>query len=118
MFSLWSQASELQAARDKSDFKNYEKQNVKKKKSLEKRLNAGLISEAQYNAEIESLEKEKDAYQEQMELKQAKRQKAQKLTQAIINTALGVTKTLAEWGIPWGIAPQQLWAQWARLKLR
>lgn len=105
MFSLWSQASELQAARDKSDFKNYEKQNVKKKKSLEKRLNAGLISEAQYNAEIESLEKEKDAYQEQMELKQAKRQKAQKLTQAIINTALGVTKTLAEWGIPWGIAP-------------
>lgn len=105
MFSLWSQASELQAARDKSDFKNYEKQNDKKKKSLEKRLNAGLISEAQYNAEIESLEKEKDTYQEQMELKQAKRQKAQKLTQAIINTALGVTKTLAEWGIPWGIAP-------------
>lgn len=105
MFSLWSQASELQAARDKSDFKNYEKQNVKKKKSLEKRLNAGLISETQYNAEIESLEKEKDTYQEQMELKQAKRQKAQKLTQAIINTALGVTKTLAEWGIPWGIAP-------------
>lgn len=105
MFSLWSQASELQAARDKSDFKNYEKQNDKKKKSLEKRLNAGLISEAQYNAEIESLEKEKDAYQEQMELKQAKRQKAQKITQSIINTALGVTKTLAEWGIPWGIAP-------------
>lgn len=105
MFSLWSQASELQAARDKSDFKNYEKQNNKKKKSLEKRLNAGLISETQYNAEIESLEKEKDTYQEQMELKQAKRQKAQKLTQAIINTALGVTKTLAEWGIPWGIAP-------------
>lgn len=105
MFSLWSQASELQAARDKGDFKNYEKQNNKKKKSLEKRLNAGLISETQYNAEIESLEKEKDAYQEQMELKQAKRQKAQKLTQAIINTALGVTKTLAEWGIPWGIAP-------------
>ena len=105
MFSLWSQASELQAARDKSDFKRYEKQNDKKKKSLEKRLNAGLISEAQYNAEIESLENEKDAYQEQMELKQAKRQKAQKLTQAIINTALGVTKTLSEWGIPWGIAP-------------
>lgn len=105
MFSLWSQASELQAARDKSDFKNYEKQNDKKKKSLEKRLNAGLISEAQYNAEIESLEKENDAYQEQMELKQAKRQKAQKITQSIINTALGVTKTLAEWGIPWGIAP-------------
>lgn len=105
MFSLWSQGLELQTAREKKNFKNYEKQNDKKKKSLEKRLNAGLISETQYNAEIEALEKEKDTYQEQMELKQAKRQKAQKLTQAIINTALGVTKTLAEWGIPWGIAP-------------
>lgn len=105
MFSLWSQATELQAAKEKKSFKDYEKQNVKKKKSLEKRLDAGLVSEAQYNAEIEALDNEKDAYQEQMELKQAKRQKAQKLTQAIINTALGVTKTLAEWGIPWGIAP-------------
>ena len=105
MFSLWSQATELQAAKEKKSFKDYEKQNDKKKKSLEKRLDAGLISEAQYNAEVEALENEKDAYQEQMELKQAKRQKAQKLTQAIINTALGVTKTLAEWGIPWGIAP-------------
>lgn len=105
MFSLWSQGLELQTAREKKNFKNYEKQNDKKKKSLEKRLNAGLISETQYNAEIEALEKEKDTYQEQMELKQAKRQKTQKLTQAIINTALGVTKTLAEWGIPWGIAP-------------
>lgn len=105
MFSLWSQGLELQTAREKKNFKNYEKQNDKKKKSLEKRLNAGLISEAQYNAEIEALEKEKGTYQEQMELKQNKRQKAQKLTQAIINTALGVTKTLAEWGIPWGIAP-------------
>lgn len=105
MFSLWSQGLELQTAREKKNFKDYEKQNDKKKKSLEKRLNAGLISEAQYNAEIEALEKEKDTYQEQMELKQAKRQKTQKLTQAIINTALGVTKTLAEWGIPWGIAP-------------
>ena len=105
MFSLWSQATELQTAKEKKSFKDYEKQNEKKKKSLEKRLDAGLISEAQYNAEIEALDNEKDAYQEQMELKQAKRQKSQKLTQAIINTALGVTKTLAEWGIPWGIAP-------------
>lgn len=105
MFNVWSQASSLQTAREKKDFKEYEKRNDRKKKSLENRLNAGLISEAQYNAEIEAMDNEKDAYQEEMELKQAKRQKAQKLTQAIINTALGVTKTLAEWGIPWGIAP-------------
>ena len=32
------------------------------------------------------------------------------IAQAIINTALGVTKTLAQWGIPWGIAPAAIMA--------
>ena len=105
MFKLWSSASEFQAAKEKKQLKDYEKANDQKKKSLEKRLNAGLITEAQYNAQVEQMDAEKDAYQEALELKQAKRQKAQKITQSIINTALGVTKTLAEWGIPWGIAP-------------
>lgn len=105
MFKLWSSASEFQAAKEKKQLKDYEKANDQKKKSLEKRLNAGLITEEQYNAQVEQMDAEKDAYQEALELKQAKRQKAQKITQSIINTALGVTKTLAEWGIPWGIAP-------------
>lgn len=105
MFSLWSSASELQASNDRKRYKEFEKENDGRRKALDKRLDAGLVTEAQYNAEIERMDAEKDAYQEEMELRQARRQKTQKLTQSIINTALGVTKTLAEWGIPWGIAP-------------
>ena len=32
------------------------------------------------------------------------------LTQAIINTALGVTMTLAQWGVPWGLIPAGIMA--------
>ena len=97
-------------AKEKADLKEYEKGNEKKKKSLEKRLNAGLISEAQYNEEVEAMDKEYDASAEEMAIKQAEREKAMNLTQAIINTALGVTMTLAQWGVPWGLIPAGIMA--------
>ena len=97
-------------AKEKADLKQYEKDNDKKKKSLEKRLNAGLISEAQYNEEVEAMDKEYDAFAEEMAIKQAEREKAMNLTQAIINTALGVTMTLAQWGVPWGLIPAGIMA--------
>ena len=97
-------------AKEKADLKQYEKDNEKKKKSLEKRLNAGLISEAQYNEEVEAMDKEYDAFAEEMAIKQAEREKAMNLTQAIINTALGVTMTLAQWGVPWGLIPAGIMA--------
>lgn len=97
-------------AKEKADLKQYEKDNEKKKKSLEKRLNAGLISEAQYNEEVEAMDKEYDAFAEELAVKQAQREKAMNLTQAIINTALGVTMTLAQWGVPWGLIPAGIMA--------
>lgn len=102
IYSMWA---DRQAAIERKLLKEYEENNDKKKSALEDRLNAGLMTEAQYNAEVEALDAQYDAYAEEMELKQAKRQKAQKLSQAIINTALGVSKTLAEWGVPWGLIP-------------
>lgn len=97
-------------AKEKADLKQYEKDNEKKKKSLEKRLNAGLVSEAQYNEEVQAMEEEYAVMEEEMALKQAKREKAMSLTQAIINTALGTTMTLAQWGVPWGLIPAGIMA--------
>lgn len=51
------------------------------------------------------MEAEEEAKREEMEIKQAKRTKAMNLIQSIINTALSVTKTLAQWGWPAGAAP-------------
>lgn len=107
IYSMWA---DKQAAVERKLLKEYRENNDKKKSALEDRLNAGLMTEAQYNAEVEALDAQYDAYEEEMELKQAKRQKAQKISEAVINTALGVSQTLAEWGIPWGLAPAAVMA--------
>ena len=110
MMQLWGAVDKFMTAKENAQLKLFEKNNDKKKKALEKRLNAGLITEAQYNSEVEAMDAEYDAYQEELQLKQAKRQKAMNITQAIINTALGVTMTLAQWGVPWGLIPAGIMA--------
>lgn len=97
-FKLASKWSQMMAAQEQAQLKEYEKANEKKKSALEDRLNAGLMTEAQYNAEVEQMDAEYEAYQEELQLKQAKRNKQMQLTQAIINTAVGVTSSLAA---PW-----------------
>lgn len=104
-FSTASKFMDLTKKKEDAQLKDYKKNQDNRKKSLEKRLNAGLITESQYNAQVEQMDAEYDAYQEELALKQAKRDKALNLTQAIINTALSVTSTIAHLGAtPWGIA--------------
>lgn len=104
-FQLASKAIELTNAKENKAFKEYQKDNEKKKKELKSRYDAGLLSQEQYNARVEEMEAEEEAKREEMEIKQAKRTKAMNLIQSIINTALSVTKTLAQWGWPAGAAP-------------
>lgn len=92
--NIVSMAMDRQAKIEAKNLKQFEKDQDKKRSALEKRLDAGLITEAQYNAEIEAMDAEYAAKEEEMALKQAKREKALSLTQAIINTAMGVTKAL------------------------
>lgn len=108
--NIYSRWADRQSAIEQKLLREYQDSCDAKKAALNDRLNAGLISEAQYNAEVEAIDADYDAYSEELELKQAKRQKAQKLSQAIINTALGVSKTLAEWGVPWGLIPAGIMA--------
>ena len=108
--NIYSRWADRQSAIEQKLLREYQDSCDAKKTALNDRLNAGLISEAQYNAEVEAIDADYDAYSEELELKQAKRQKAQKLSQAIINTALGVSKTLAEWGVPWGLIPAGIMA--------
>lgn len=109
-FKLASMWAQKQTAEENNQLKAYQKSNDKKKKALQDRIDAGLMTEAQYNAEVERMDAEYDAYQEELQLKQAKRNKQMQITQAIINTALGVTMTLAQWGVPWGLIPAGIMA--------
>lgn len=86
---------------ENAQLKKDKKNNDKKKKNLQTRLNAGRISQEQYNAAVARADEEYDAKAEELQIKQAKRQKAMSISEAIINTALGATKAL-EWGWPLG----------------
>lgn len=111
-FDMADQAIAMIEARENDALKTSQKNNEKKQDDLQKRLDAGLMSQTQYDAEIARLQEEQDAASEALSLKQAERQKRFSIAQAIINTALGVTKTLAEWGVPAGLAPAGIMAAW------
>ena len=102
---LYSSYDKMMTSRENAELKNYKKNQDAKKKQLQSRLDAGLMSQAQYDAETQRMDEEYDKKQEELEIKQAKRQKQQSIIQAIINTASGVVKTLSQWGIPWGLIP-------------
>lgn len=105
-----SQAIAMVNAQEQKELKDYQKINDKKKKDLQKRLSAGLISQSQYDRSLEELQEEQDAKEEEMQERQAERQKKLSITQAIIQSALAVAKTFAEWGYPYGIAPAAIMA--------
>lgn len=100
-----NQAITLTNANEKKALDDYKAAQDVKKKELEKRLKSGVISQQDYDEEVMKMDEEKAAKEAEMKDKQAKREKTMNITQAIINTALSVTSTLAQFGAtPWGIA--------------
>ena len=98
-------------AEEEKDLKQFQKDNEKKKKVFKSRLDAGLMSQEQYNARVEEMEAEEEAKREEMERKQATRSKRMALAQAIIDTSLAVMKTYVQWGgWPQGFAPALIMA--------
>lgn len=76
------------------------KTNDKKKDQLKKRLDAGRMSQEQYNTAIEAMDAEYDRQKEDLEKRQARRQKTQSIIDSLINTAVGVTAALRSANIP------------------
>ena len=90
----FGQISALMAAAEQREFKEYEKTAKKKKKSLENQLDQGRISQEQYNSAVQQIDEETDRRREEMEQKQAKRDKALSIFKALTNTAVAVTAAL------------------------
>lgn len=104
LMNAWGTVNDFMAAKEKKQLKQYEKNTKAKKAALDKQLDAGKISQEQYTARVSQLDAELDAKKEELELKQAKRQKAMAIVDAIINTAVGITAALRTQPIWLGIA--------------
>ena len=110
-FKIASKAIDNTSKREQAEFKQYQKDNEKKKKSFSDRLNAGLMSQQQYDAAIQQLQEEEDAKAEELAIKQAEREKQLAVTQSIIDTAIAVLKTYIQFGgWPTGVAPAAIMA--------
>ena len=94
LMSVWGTVNDFMAAKEKKQLQQYEKNTKAKKAALDKQLDAGKISQEQYNARVSQLDAELDAKKAELENKQAKRQKAMSIVDAMINTAVGVTAAL------------------------
>lgn len=71
------------------------KRNDAKKATFDKRLKAGLVTQLQYNREINKLDAQQQAKEREIKKKQFERQKIASIIQTTINIAEGVTKALA-----------------------
>lgn len=96
---LYSSYDKMMTAKENAELKKYKKNNDAKKKTLQSRLDAGLMTQEQYNQQVEQMDAEYERKQEEAQIKQAKRQKTMSIVQATINTAEGITKSLT--GMPW-----------------
>ncbi len=92
--NVYSSYDKMMSAKENAALKRDKKNNDAKKKELQKRLDAGLISQEYFTAEQERLDDEYDRKKEEIEIKQAKRQKAMSIINATIATALAVAQAL------------------------
>lgn len=97
--------SDMMTAAENREFKKYEQTANRKKKVLERQLKSGTISQERYNEAVQRIDSETDAKREEMERKQAKRQKELAVFDAVTSTAVAVVSALGSkpWG-PWNIA--------------
>lgn len=86
--------SDMMTAAENREFKKYEQTANRKKKVLDRQLKSGTISQERYNESVQRIDEETEAKREEMERKQAKRQKELALFQALTNTAVGITAAL------------------------
>lgn len=103
--NLYAGYDKMMTAKENAELKKYKKNNDAKKKALQSRLDAGLMSQEQYDAEVERMDAENDKKQEEIEIKQAKRKKAMSLAQVAIDTASAIGKAIAMYAWPWSLIP-------------
>lgn len=89
--------------RENKELARDRKANEEKKKNLKKQLDGKLLSQAQYQKKIDQLDEEQARKEKEARVRQAQREKALAIFQALINTAAAITKTFTEFGWPLGI---------------
>ena len=91
---IWTQYNEFKSASERKELQEYKQINDQKQAALKKRLDQGVISQDEYNEQIDELNLQLDKKTAVHERNQAKRERNVALMAAIVNTAQAVTSAL------------------------
>lgn len=92
--NIWGAFANYQKANEDAQLQLYTQNADKRKKTLQRQLDMGVINQTQYNRRVEVIDKELDRKKADLEYRQAKRAQQMAVVDAIVNTAKGVTAAL------------------------
>jgi len=93
--NIFTTFAQLKTDSENAELENDRKRNDKKKSNLEKRLKTGIITQLQYDRDLQKIEKDQENREKEIHKRQFRRQQLADLAQAGINGALAITSTLA-----------------------
>ena len=106
---LFESINQLQSNKEKAALNEYKKGYDERKKKLDWQLEQGIISQEYYNAQVEELDKERDAKEKQLEIEQFRRETKAAIAEAIISGIVAAVKSFENGGgFPWGLISMAL----------
>ena len=102
---IMSQVASLVESQSKKELTDYKEAQSEKRKELDKRLKNGLITEASYNAEVQRLDEETAQKEHEINVKNAKWQKAMAVMNATLAAAQAIIMSLAQSPVAYGPIP-------------
>ncbi len=91
---ILSSIGQAQTDRENAELERDRILNERKIRALDARLKKGIISQQQYDREVQLIERNQEKREKEIRRRQFERQKRQQLLQAVINTAEAVTEAL------------------------
>lgn len=101
----WGMYNKFVSANQQKELQQFEKATDQKKEKQRRLLESGYINQRQYDTAVRALEEASERKKAEMEYKAAKREKQMNIASILMNTAVGVSKALAQGGfvlgVPW-----------------
>lgn len=99
-FAIQQVFAQARTQKENDELERDRRINEKKKQNLDRRLKASVLTQLQYDRELQKIEKEQERREREVRIKQFRRDQRAQFVQALINNAGAVTKTLERFGPP------------------
>jgi len=103
---------------ENNQLEEYAQKNERQKEILKARFDAGLISQDQYDDQVERMDKELDRKKTEIAIKQAKREKLLKTFSVITSTASAIARALYDYGFPFNLVVSGIIASLGAVQLQ